>query len=241
MLRITSQDRTTGVASFAFNTSYSLQGNRAPANILKCEGTYNGVTYYATLPVNVCLVYNTNYRAWLKEYTGFNYAVYTTDGRRPSYDNSEPFTVVVTERFNGYDEDVTKTKVDGHVVTYNWSLLGSIANMSSFTPVWNDSATILQKIKDLDNNYQYSVKPVDDYRSECVTNAVRCEVLKNGVVVARLFMPVHTMLNRYGNARLNGWDGNSITINNDEGFILAPQVGAGKKEWDNSFTGVLLG
>ena len=241
MLRITSQDRTTGVASFAFNTSYSPEGNRAPANILKCEGVYNGVTYYATLPVCICLVYNTNYRAWLKEYTGFNYAVYTTDGRRPSYDNSEPFTVVVTERFNGYDEDVTKTKVDGHIVTYNWSLLGSIANMSSFTPVWNDSATILQKIKDLDNNYQYSVKPVDDYRSECVTNAVRCEVLKDGIVVARLFMPVHTMLNRYGNARLNGWDGNSITINNDEGFILAPQVGAGKKDSYNRFTGVLMG
>lgn len=244
MLSIISQDRNTGVASFAFNTSYSLKGDRAPANILKCEGIYNGVTYYATLPVNICLVYNTKYRAQLKEYTGFNYAVYTTDGRGPSYDNSEPFTVVVTEKFNGYDEDVTKTKVDGHVVSYNWSLLGSIAtknNTFSLEPTWNDSATALQKIRDLDNNYQYSVKPADDYRSECVTNTVRCEILKDEVVVARLFMPVHTMLNRYGNARLNGWDGNSITINSDEGFILAPQVGAGRKESDNSFTGVLIG
>ena len=244
MLKISSQNKTTGVASFALNTSYVLNGNRAPANILKCTGTYNGVTYYATLPVYICLIYNTNYRAWLKEYTGFNYAIYTTDGRKPSYDNTEPFTVVVTEKFNGYDEDVTKTKVDGHNVTYNWSLLGSIAtkeNVSSNTPTWNDSATVLQKMKNLDNNYQYSVKPADDYRSECVTNTVRCEILRGETVVARLFMPVHTMLNRYGNARLNGWDGNSVTINNNEGFILAPQVGAGKKESDNSFTGVLMG
>lgn len=244
MLTIASQNNTTGVASFAFNTSYALDGNRAPANILKCEGTYNGVTYYATLPVCICLVYNTNYRAWLKEYTGFNYAVYTTDGRRPSYDNAEPFTVVVTERFNGYDEDVTKTKVDGHTMSYSWSLLGSIATKNSTTsntPTWNDSATALQKMRDLSNAYQYSVKPVDDYRSECVTNTVRCDISRGGTVVARLFMPVHTMLNRYGNARLNGWDGNSVTINSDEGFILAPQVGAGRKESDNSFTGVLMG
>jgi len=47
------------------------------------------------------------------------------------------------------------------------------------------------------------------------------------------------MLNRYENAALNDWDGNTIDIN-DNGYILTPQVGAGKKE-DNTFTGVLLG
>ena len=47
------------------------------------------------------------------------------------------------------------------------------------------------------------------------------------------------MLNRYGHAALNDWDGNSIDIG--EQTILAPQVGAGKKETDNSFTGILIG
>ena len=49
------------------------------------------------------------------------------------------------------------------------------------------------------------------------------------------------MLNRYGHASMNGWDGNSISINNDEGFILAPQIGAGRKNDDNSFTGMFMG
>jgi len=36
------------------------------------------------------------------------------------------------------------------------------------------------------------------------------------------------MLNRYGHAALNDWDGNSIDIGNSSGdTILAPQVGAG--------------
>lgn len=50
------------------------------------------------------------------------------------------------------------------------------------------------------------------------------------------------LLNKYGQAALNGWDGNSVSIDkNGSGAILAPQVGAGQKESDNSFTGVLMG
>jgi len=48
------------------------------------------------------------------------------------------------------------------------------------------------------------------------------------------------MLNRYENAALNDWDGNTIDIN-DKGYILTPQVGAGQKDNNNRFTGVLLG
>lgn len=42
---------------------------------------------------------------------------------------------------------------------------------------------------------------------------------------------------------MNGWDGNSVSINEDNsGLILAPQVGAGTKNAsDNSFTGVFMG
>jgi hypothetical protein len=226
---------------FSFNSSWSKNGDRAPANIIKCQASYNGVTYYATLPVHICLVYDTDYRAQLKEYTGFNYAIYTTDGRRPSYDNSEPFTMYVTENVNGVDEDVTQTKVFGHELSYSWSLLGSIANKVGSSVYWDDSATALARNDTSISGYRYSVKPVDDYRSECVTNAVRCTISCGGSTVAEVYMPVHTMLNQYGNARLNGWDGNSVQINDDEGFILAPQVGAGKKNSDNSFSGVLIG
>jgi len=49
-------------------------------------------------------------------------------------------------------------------------------------------------------------------------------------------------LNRYGHTALNEWDGNSIDLGDTNGgTILAPQVGAGHKNIDNSFTGVLMG
>ena len=49
------------------------------------------------------------------------------------------------------------------------------------------------------------------------------------------------MLNRYANAAINGWDGNSVEINDTDGYILTPQVGAGTKDEQNRFTGMLMG
>ena len=54
-------------------------------------------------------------------------------------------------------------------------------------------------------------------------------------------VPIVTILNNYGLSYLNSWDGTSIEINEDGGYILAPQIGAGVKEEDNSFSGVLMG
>ena len=62
------------------------------------------------------------------------------------------------------------------------------------------------------------------------------------LVVARALIPIHMMLNRYGHAALNDWDGNSIDIGNTSGdTILAPQIGAGQKNNQNHFTGILMG
>ena len=48
-------------------------------------------------------------------------------------------------------------------------------------------------------------------------------------------------MNRYGLASLNAWDGNSVQINEEGGYILAPQIGAGVKDSNNNFTGVVMG
>lgn len=52
--------------------------------------------------------------------------------------------------------------------------------------------------------------------------------------------PILIIQNRYSSAMLNNWSGN-LTINEKNGIILSSIVGAGIKEDDNSFSGVLLG
>jgi len=42
-----------------------------------------------------------------------------------------------------------------------------------------------------------------------------------------IHIPIHFLLNKYGLANINGWDGNSIQINEDGGYILTPQIGSG--------------
>lgn len=54
------------------------------------------------------------------------------------------------------------------------------------------------------------------------------------------YQPLLIIQNRWPSAMLNAWDG-SLTIDEKNGTILSTMVGAGKKEDDNSFTGVLMG
>lgn len=55
------------------------------------------------------------------------------------------------------------------------------------------------------------------------------------------YQPILTMKNQYPSATLNKWDGKSIDLDYDKGHIVAPAIAAGKKESDNTFSGVMLG
>ena len=54
------------------------------------------------------------------------------------------------------------------------------------------------------------------------------------------YQPILIIQNRWPSAMLNSWDG-SLTIDEENGTILSTMVGAGKKESDNTYTGVLMG
>lgn len=61
---------------------------------------------------------------------------------------------------------------------------------------------------------------------------------KSGNVVC--IQPVLIMQNKYGSSMLNKWDG-GLTIDEKNGTILAAMVGAGIKDTNNTFSGVLMG
>ena len=103
---------------------------------------------------------------------------------------------------------------------------------------WNNAYSQDQK------NCQVRVKPADEYNGECLNIGMACRVSKasSGATVAWIHIPIHMLRNRFGNSAINGWDGNSVELGDGNGgTILAPQVGAGIKEDDNSFTGILIG
>lgn len=194
-----------------------------PANIVKCTVTYDGMTYYDTMPVIVSRIENSNYTLKLKKNSGFRYAIYSTDGRYPQYDNNQPFEIITLNQ----DTDISES------TTYTWEVYGS-----SYINGWHDEVNIIPRKtygQILKANQKY-YKPVDEFNGLSINNGISVTT-----AIGSIQIPIHLYLNKYSNALMNDWDGNSIQIKEDEGLILSPQVGAGKKEQDNSFTGVFLG
>ncbi len=210
----------TETGSFTYNGYLGKNTNGGdPANIVKCQVIYKDLEYYATLPL-ITAVTTDGSEIKLKKNTGFRYAVYTTDGIRPQYDDREPFII------EGISEDAN--------IAYN--LCGTIYGEDKNGVItWQDKT-------DLEVNTRKStaawtaLRPIDRYSGQCVSNAIEY-IFDNGSI----HIPVQLVYNRYGNSAMNGWDGNSISINDDGGFILAPQIGAGRKETNNTFTGMFMG
>lgn len=53
--------------------------------------------------------------------------------------------------------------------------------------------------------------------------------------------PILMIENKYPSAMINEWDGKELKIDNSNNAILSKMIGAGRKENDNSFSGVLMG
>lgn len=53
--------------------------------------------------------------------------------------------------------------------------------------------------------------------------------------------PLVIVQNAYPSGMLNEWDGKSIVLNEDEGQFLAPVIAAGRKNSNNTFSGVMMG
>ena len=76
--------------------NYQNYGENIPANIIKCTVKYNDINYIATLPITLVEI-SGDYKIDLIENTGFRAVFYSSDGRQPKYDNSNPFTLDVED------------------------------------------------------------------------------------------------------------------------------------------------
>lgn len=59
---------------------------------------------------------------------------------------------------------------------------------------------------------------------------------------ATFVRPIVYFISQFGNDHINGWDGKSIDLNEKNGTIFAPTIGAGwKHPFTNTFSGVIMG
>ena len=223
--------------------SYTGYLNNAAA-IIKVQVTdkNNKSMYFDTLPLIITNIEDNDYTISLLKDTGFRYVMYSSNGKQPKYDSAKPFEIKVTRLINGYIEDVS-TISNEYQVNYQWNIRGQKFNISR-SQFEADNNLILIEDSNLARNQKF-LQPNEEYDGINVTNALEVKILTpNLTEIGEIFIPLHLYLDRYGLANLNAWDGNKVVINDDSdddgGYILSPQVGAGTKE-NGTFTGIMMG
>lgn len=86
-------------------------------------------------------------------------------------------------------------------------------------------------------NQQNMLTPIGIYMEN--VKPYGAQYIKNGVV--QWTQPIICLKNNYPSGTLNKWSGKEIEINHENGYILSPAISAGKKNSDNTFSGVMLG
>lgn len=197
----------------------------SPIHILKVETQRSGIKNFYEFPL-ISMIHLLNddkneYFAEVEYGTGFRQIVYNTDGTRASYDNVNPFKINVYKKVG---KDIVVIP-GNEKVSYKYFLSGNLTKKKI------SGNTII-------------VVPAERFDGSVLNNALMVEVSINSIPKVFLHIPIHFMLNQYGHAALNDWDGVSIKINEEDGedsYILAPQMGAGEKDNANRFTGIVMG
>lgn len=114
-----------------------------------------------------------------------------------------------------------------------------INNFSDVFTITEDSTTIATYKKSIvDKNLESQTSEKELLEQNLLYYQER---LNNADVVTYCIKPILMLYNRYELSDINDWDGNRIYTGEKEEFLYAPQIGAGRKETDNSFTGMIMG
>lgn len=183
-------------------------------NIIKVYKTPNKDNYYGIIIVSTKVSLDNGQLVDLKSYYPLAYATdnYFIEGATSIVYNDAGTSPV-------YYKDPYKV--------YSWENKEQILNVN-----WeiNDEAKCgLDVVPTITNNI---LRPCVMYISDVNMQPVaKCD---------KYYQSIYVCQNRYQSPMLNSWD-NSLTIDENNGIILSTVVGAGRKNSDNQFSGVLMG
>lgn len=233
----TSYINVTSNGVFSKGANYSTSTH--PADIVKVTILYEEKQYSATIPLIVATVPSSSYRIQLKEGTGFNSVLYSSDGTKPKYDATNPFELEVLYKPSGSNWIDVSTSAK-YNPQYTWNVKGTVYDRGLKNPTWVETKIVRDYSSNTIGINQKKLMPNSGYNGQCINVGLEATVAINSQTL-NIHIPIHCLLNQYGLSALNDWDGNSIELNEDEGMLLSPQVGAGKKNADNTFTGIVMG
>lgn len=150
--------------------------------------------------------------------SGTTYIVYNSLGYLDTY-YMNPYQIHIN---NGTPkEDKLPTTVDS-----TWEIFSSVKN-DPYIP----------KLQVNNTNGQTYIRPINIYVEDSMNDICVVGSADGGRVWSQ---PIYAYQNKYPSSIINDWNG-KLTIDNENNAILAAKVAAGKKERDNTFSGVMMG
>lgn len=157
---------------------------------------------------------------YYKQIVGANKVIYDRNGSNAKF-YKDPYIL--------YNE--LSQKVEG----LTWNTYIRATNLDVYTDLEKKSIASFYPMLTPDNKLQ----PLETYiLSDSITsNFCVYGMIEDDIVCIQ---PILIMQNKYGSTMMNKWDGN-LTIDEKNGIILSSMVGAGIKDKNNTFSGVLMG
>ena len=172
-----------------------------------------------------------------------NEIVYNSDGRNPIYNHNKGLKLNLPENIS-----VVEYRAKGGFTKQLVNVEENTFYYPEFSPCFSlldnrdSQAKQIAITKTGDNKDIIYILPNDNYGGSVTNNRIEARCYdSNNILIATVYAPIYMSLNTFGLASLNAWDGNSVTIDNEGGYVMAPQVGAGEKDNNNRFTGILMG
>ena len=248
---------------FNFDNNHLVYSSPIPANkfrnqIIRAEYRYEDKDFYTNYPLPIIdYGIKKNFEIEILADKTLQYVTYGKDGQNPLYNHN----LGVGIRLKTNDNKYIVWSVEGGEPNYDGHFYAEHPSHSDLMISYEKDSVDTYKLliprdvhddNGLVNGYekltQIFITPNLAYSGAYSNNIVYARVYNSKEDYtnsrnpeAEVYIPICLSLNTFGLRSLNGWDGNHLEINQNENYILAPQVGAGYKDSNNRFTGLVMG
>lgn len=185
-------------------------------NILKASMIWGNTTLETYLPIPIRA---SNAQAYI---SGTTQVIYNSAGELLDYFKN-PYIL--------YGSDTKE------IAVAEWQCINGYKSTNA--EITTDESAYTPKIKTDNKTGEQYLTPLSFYVAGACEKV--CVVGKGSDNATLWSQPLLIMQNRYPSAMVNSWDGNLNVGGIDKGTVFAPRLVAGKKEIDNTFSGVMLG
>lgn len=210
------------------NSSYTINQYMNTLLILKLTlknwGDYDLITYQ-TIPLRRAEIINNNWRC--QSVDGASYIRYASDGSPPDYYNN-PYKMYWLYNYQNKGTWEENPNLTPPQCTWNLFIpsVGEDTNrIDLYLPTLSSTGVLQPLPLYIENtpNFGVQFKRLDSLSTIVWTQ------------------PIFSYLDNYPSATLNSWDGKSMVLDESNNRIISVAIAAGKKNSDNTFSGVMLG